>query len=361
MAKGFKRGSGGFKEEIKDLDFAVVAYPSEVELNTATPEDKTIGIVTSVPITSWHFGAEEPNVYNIKAHPQNSWVLLAPHKLSAGEILNFTLPVTVSSAYETIRLLDPHTGKAYCMRELDGTAPGGWPGAGTKLSVRISDDAHLINGWGADGTAYLIRWNSYFHEEGTVWIATGTSSPVAFNVLWKNGITVYPISAKQYISGALVDVIAKSYQNGAWGEWIRYLYNRGDMCADLTGGWSQSYGACNWVNNSDGYEINANGNGGQIATVNKIDLTDIKKLYFVGYCTNVYAATVQTLTMGILSDRAKTLWDYAVASVTAKTSSNTEQVYELDVSNITGSYYIAASYSLQSGVSGKCKLCEVRY
>lgn len=56
--------------------------------------------------------------------------------------------------------------------------------------------------------------------EGTVWISTGTSSTVEFNALKKNGIQVYPISAKQYISGAWSEKTAKSYQGGVWKEWI---------------------------------------------------------------------------------------------------------------------------------------------
>lgn len=55
--------------------------------------------------------------------------------------------------------------------------------------------------------------------EGMVWISTGTSSNVAFSATKKNGIIVYPISAKQYINGALVDKDAKIYQNGAWVVW----------------------------------------------------------------------------------------------------------------------------------------------
>lgn len=62
---------------------------------------------------------------------------------------------------------------------------------------------------------------------GRVWIATGTSSAVEFNALKKNGIQVYPISAKQYIGGAWVDKTAKSYQNGAWVEWVTYLFQSG--------------------------------------------------------------------------------------------------------------------------------------
>lgn len=79
--------------------------------------------------------------------------------------------------------------------------------------------------------------------EGMVWIPTGTSSPVAFNALKKNGIQVYPISAKQYVSGAWVDVTAKSYQNGEWVDWAIYLYRSGNEFTEITGGWalSQNY------------------------------------------------------------------------------------------------------------------------
>lgn len=62
MGKGYKHGVNGKKEE-SPLNFAVTAYPSEVELNTATPKDTSIfniGVVTTNPITGWHFACEQP-------------------------------------------------------------------------------------------------------------------------------------------------------------------------------------------------------------------------------------------------------------------------------------------------------------
>lgn len=59
---------------------------------------------------------------------------------------------------------------------------------------------------------------------GRVWIKTGISSSVYFNSLKKNCINVYPLAAKQYVSGAWVDVTAKSYQNGKWCGWYPYGY-----------------------------------------------------------------------------------------------------------------------------------------
>ena len=126
-----------------------------------------------------------------------------------------------------------------------GTVEGG--GGGLNFKV--------VPGMTQPGTAteYTIwvkteRINNYYFSatqpenmaDYDVWITTGTSSPVAFNALKKNGIQVYPLSAKQYISGALVNVTAKSWQGGEWVDWIPegYLYYEGNQCVAFTGGWS---------------------------------------------------------------------------------------------------------------------------
>lgn len=73
-----------------------------------------------------------------------------------------------------------------------------------------------------------------------VWFYIGTSSPVEFNALKKGGIQVYPVSAKQYVNGALVDKSAKSYQGGNWIEWWVWngeLFDNGNQYEPITGGW----------------------------------------------------------------------------------------------------------------------------
>lgn len=72
---------------------------------------------------------------------------------------------------------------------------------------------------------------------GQVWVVTGASSTVKFNALKKNGIEVYPLEVKQYVNNAWVDKVAKSWQNGEWGEWAFYLYNSGNVYSNITGGW----------------------------------------------------------------------------------------------------------------------------
>ena len=77
--------------------------------------------------------------------------------------------------------------------------------------------------------------------EGMVWFLTGTASNVEFNALNKNDIRVYPLTTKQYVSGAWVDKIVASYKNGAWiSWWDGYLYKNGDECTNFTGGWALS-------------------------------------------------------------------------------------------------------------------------
>lgn len=76
--------------------------------------------------------------------------------------------------------------------------------------------------------------------EGMVWITTGASSTVEFNILKKNNIQVYPISAKQYVDGTWVDRDAVSYQGGEWAMWIAYLYKLGDEYKAFTDGWALS-------------------------------------------------------------------------------------------------------------------------
>lgn len=83
------------------------------------------------------------------------------------------------------------------------------------------DTDEKITGWVFSATAPSSA------EPGTVWISTGTSSTVEFNALKKNDIQVYPLSAKQYISGAWVEKSAKSFINGAWQSWIHDLYTDG--------------------------------------------------------------------------------------------------------------------------------------
>ena len=91
-------------------------------------------------------------------------------------------------------------------------------------------------------TSYVFSATQPAGSSGMVWIITGTSSGAEFNALKKNGIQVYPISAKQYIGGAWVDKTAKSYQNGEWVVWVVGLYDSGKASVPFVDSQTANYG-----------------------------------------------------------------------------------------------------------------------
>ena len=194
-----------------------------------------------------------------------------------------------------------------------------------------------INGWSFNATEPTELM------EGMVWFTTGTSSSVAFNAFKKNDIQVYPISAKQYISGTWVDKTAKSWQNGEWVEWIVYLYNEGDRCEDLTGSWEAN--ANMKLNGTANKPANVTFNETSITTklasvciantVNKINVTPYSTL-------NFYVDVQETAgsdTYGIIADYGDIYKNCAACLINTKTAGL--QTISIDISNIEGEYYVA--------------------
>lgn len=195
-------------------------------------------------------------------------------------------------------------------------------------------------------------------SEGSVWFLTGTSSEVSFNALKKNGLQIYPISAKQYIGGEWVEKSVKSYQGGAWVEWIStvYLYNTGDECTDITGGWvakalkrpdQGSAAEPTVTKNTDNLFIKGKAsNGGVVHTQNKINLSGKKKLEFDGTLTPASAGGVWVM-IGVWSDFGSTFMDNLAASYQPTNTVTGKQT--IDISELDGNYYIGfATYGTSS-------------
>lgn len=73
MAKGFKRGTGAGNS----LNFKVIAYAAEDELNSATPMGNVVGVITTDKITSWAFIATEPEA------PEEGMVWFSTDRISS--------------------------------------------------------------------------------------------------------------------------------------------------------------------------------------------------------------------------------------------------------------------------------------
>lgn len=331
MAHGFKHGGGGGSE----LAFRVLAGLEQ----PASPRENDIWVDTDTAVAGWHFCADEPNIYDLSTRTAgDAHAIVAPHKLTAGDIVNFEIPAVVYNTREAICLLDQETDKRYYIRNGDATAAGSWP-KGTMVGVLISDTSMPIGSYGSgSGTALIRAWGKYYHKEGETWILTGASSPVGFNALKKNGLTVYPLSAKQYIGGTWVEKTAKSYQGGAWVDWTLYLFNNGDQCVSLTGGWAEVSKPSNTtITIGDVLAVKSDSNGQTVSlsTVGAVDLTDAKTLWITspGSDSGRYAGIVHLCTSKDISTSA--------ASVTLGDSAGYKSgTYSIDVSSLNGSYYI---------------------
>lgn len=131
-------------------------------------------------------------------------------------------------------------------------------------------------------------------QPGEVWISTGADSSVAFNAIKKGTVMVYPISAKQMDqNGELVDLTAKSWQNGEWVDlWNGELFDNGNQFVPYTGGWVQNAGLSAWERPNTGTASAGNTlstrsisastiNSGLLTTKNAIDLSGYSYLTVV--------------------------------------------------------------------------------
>lgn len=183
--------------------------------------------------------------------------------------------------------------------------------------------------------------------EGQLWIAAGTSSPVEFNALKKNGIAVYPVAAYQYISGAWVQKTAKSYIDGAWQDWFTYLFNNGAVNDALTGGINGTIqdGAIYFYGSVD---VSYNKT---YTTVNKVDLTGINAVKAVIVSPNSF----EDAYFRLLADDAQhngervTLAYLVAAHSTYSPFVGEVREITLDVSALSGEYYLGYAWGVDSG------------
>lgn len=238
-------------------------------------------------------------------------------------------------------------------------------GGGTSLNFdvkRYSTKAELLAATSKENTIGIISehemtgWIIDFNQpeeltEGMVWIPVGTYSAVEFNALKKNTIQVYPLSAKQMVSGALVNVEAMSYQGGEWVEWITYLYREGNQCVDITGGWSDS--GLLWsgstapltpvtVGEKSITLPSSSSQASAVATVNNVNLAKINTLC-MRYTSN---GTHDQMRFGVMLGNEVTYGHSSFNSpANAPIPIATNGILEVDVSNVNSGRIFATCYN----------------
>lgn len=246
---------------------------------------------------------------------------------------------------------------------LEGFGSGGGAALNFKVVAYASEEA-LLAATPAENTIGVITTNkitgySFSAEalaeavEGMVWFNIGTSSQVAFSATKKNPIMVYPLSAKQYVDGALGDVTCWTYQNGAWVEWATpgLLYDSGNENIGLTGGWvagtpvvyNSSFtlaGSLDMSIDDSGLltatETVANGNS-VLYMKNPIDLSNYSTLKFTG---SYYSANSLHCMLGIWTEFGVYKDDNIAAKLSSTSTSKNRDTYVVDVSKLSGPHMI---------------------
>lgn len=186
-------------------------------------------------------------------------------------------------------------------------------------------------------------------EEGMVWFVTDKYSSGSFNALKKNDLQICPVFARQYIGGAWVEKSAKSWLDGSWVDWARYLYNNGDEINDLTGGWGYNkyHSSATLERKSDciiAKTYHAQGSHlalGFVRTNKPIDLTDIQTISI--------EATVSTDSgistfIAVLSADSNNAYDNAAVKASMPATAE-KKVFSADVSQLTGKYYVGFGHN----------------
>jgi hypothetical protein len=188
-------------------------------------------------------------------------------------------------------------------------------------------------------------------EEGIVWIYNDNAGSVNFYKLKYSDIgidEVYPISAKQYVGGAWVDVEAKSFQNGVWVDWIKYLYSLGDKYESVTGGWDEVKAGTSTITwNDDGVELKTLHSSARYCTTytkNAINIDCCSTLYAV--VSNLSFASGGSVGIGLMktpySSNSADSTNFFAASIQITSTTSNNKLLEVPISELkgTGSYYI---------------------
>ena len=219
------------------------------------------------------------------------------------------------------------------------------PGNPTENTIWVNTDAAI--------TAWLFSASTPTSPvAGMVWITTAATGSVNANLLKKNAVTVCLTSAKQYIGGSWANKAAYIYQGASWVQFsstLVYLFNYGDECTSVTGGYRAIAKAL--VSGTEGYvavptitkysdgsrKISAtNGDGGIYYTAYKIDLTKYTKLKFYGRVVD--PSGYNRAGICVWSNIGSYSSSNRSAFSTGNDGSNTTRT--IDVSKMNGTYYI---------------------
>lgn len=201
--------------------------------------------------------------------------------------------------------------------------------------------------------------------EGLVWLKTADTG-VEINVGKKNAVLLHLASGMLYTGGKWASVDAWAYINSAWKQFsIAFdgrLYDNGDQCTDVTGGWGatgykrvtssgQVVEAYAGTLKSDCMYVNSNGKIQMFGTANPILLDGLKTLTVDWKVLGCYKDASTALQLEIQREKKH---GHTVAIATLGSGKTVKRLTStLDVSGLSGYAYIVVGVTVSAdGSSG---------
>ena len=349
MAEAFLHGNGGTPLNVK-----VIRNPKPERA-----KENTIWVDTDVDITNWAFAATEHDamgsVKNLITRPyangdtlkrgvtftvNDDGTITANGTNDGTSLSQFVIKSLILPAGTYYLTGCPDVSNAELMAH-DGSIS---LGRGTNILFTLSN-TKTINFYYqvlTGGSVTNAVCNPKLCKiDGMVWFLTGKSSGAKFNAIRKNGVMVYPQSCRQYVDGQWVSRTAKVYLSGSWKPFSLYLYDSGDECVDLTGGWDSSGNASGSITkNQTNMYVNITGVPAEETykircTAKPIDLTNIATLTMIVSGYSCSGGGGEWCVGKTIPTSFASVTGYAVAMVNIANGT-----LKLDVSQLKGEYYV---------------------
>lgn len=183
-------------------------------------------------------------------------------------------------------------------------------------------------------------------QAGSVWIKTSSASPAPFAALKKSTLMVYPIASYQYVGSSWVEKTMKVYKSGGWASLTTWLYNNGTTVVPWTSYLGDSRVTRSVTLKTDcvdihGYGSSSASGSAAFETTSSCDLTSVDTIYFKCYTggggtKRLYVKSTKCTAGGVGANAL------VVGDVQVDVTNTATQLISLDVSNLTGSFYIGA-------------------
>lgn len=198
-------------------------------------------------------------------------------------------------------------------------------------------------------TSYVISYNEpTAYDQGMIWIEIQSDSDNIINV--SDDVDLGIGIVRQYVNGGWKFMAGKVYQNSTWTPIQTWVYYCGVYNTTLGGTWTRN-NTSGTLLDEDGFIEKVNGSS-NYSSGKAIDLTNISSVIF-----DLEVLRAGTYNFGYISVSAKSgsysnTWTNAPSTARTKLgSAAVRQKYTLNVSDLTGNYYITIGANSASGTS----------